>query len=226
MRQQPREMFERMGAENVSDATLLAIILRAGTKGLNVVELAEHLLHEFGSLTALTQASVDELANVSGIGPVKAQVLKASLELARRVAEETTPERPVVRTPEQAAGILRQKARSLDHEVFWVLLLDAKYRMKKSPHEVSKGVLDASLVHPREVFKPAIQASCAAVVLVHNHPSGDPSPSQEDIKITRQLIEAGKIMDITVLDHVILGRVSTTDGIDFCSLRETGLLEF
>jgi DNA repair protein RadC len=224
--ERPREVFDREGPEGVSDRVLLAVILRSGVRGVSVVDLADRLLNHYGSLTALAQVSVDELRTVCGIGRVKAQVIKAALELARRLGRESLRETQTVRTPEDAARLLRGEARVKDQEVFWVLLLDTKYRLRRPPVEVTRGILDASLVHPREVFKEAIRSSSAAVVLVHNHPSGDPAPSAEDIRITRQLVEAGKIMDIEVLDHVILGRAPAPEAQDHMSLRESGLVAF
>ena len=226
LRERPRELCSRLGFENVPDSVLLAIILRGGVKGQNVVEMAETLLNRYGSLTALAQAPVDELTEVPGIGPVKAQVLKASLQLARNMVEENTPRHQAIRSPEDVAEIMREEARTRSSEAFWVLLLNAKNRLKPPPREITSGILDASLVHPREVFKQAILAHCAAVVLVHNQPSGDPTPSPEDLRITRQLIEAGRIVDIAVLDHIIVGQSTGEDGRDFFSIRESGLVDF
>lgn len=223
--EQPREVLERTGPSGLSDQQLLAVILRSGTKGLNVVDMAAGLLKQYGSLQALAQTSTADLAAVRGMGKVKAQVLQSAFELARRLSGPT-PAAATVRTPEDAARLLRHEARVKEKESFWVLLLDTKYRLRRPPVEISQGILDASLVHPREVFKEAIRAACAAVVLVHNHPSGDPSPSTEDIRITRQLVEAGKIVDIEVLDHVILGTASEQRDKDHVSLRESGLVDF
>lgn len=230
LRMRPREAVERQGVENVSDAMLLAILLRTGASGVNVVDLAERMVVKYGSLTALSRASVDELVSDSsfkGLGKVKAQIVRAALELARRVSDETRDERGAcIRSPDDAAGVMRGLARGLDHERFWVLNLDTRNRLKGEPREVSRGILDSSLVHPREVFKPAIQAGCASVVLVHNHPSGDPTPSSEDIKLTRQLIQTGQVVGIKVLDHVIIGRRSASLQRDFLSLREGSMVEF
>lgn len=223
---QPREKFDRLGAENLSEADLLALILRTGTTGLNVVELAETLLFKYGSLSALSRASVAELQRVHGIGREKAKILKAALEMGRRLVQESVGENPRVASPEEAAAVLRERARGLDREVFWVLLLDIKSRLVAPPYEVSKGTLNSSLVHPREVFKPAVQHSAAQVILAHNHPSGDPSPSSQDVKITRKLVEAGRMMDILVIDHVIIGRKMSEGRDDFMSLRESGLVVF
>jgi DNA repair protein RadC len=227
-RYRPREIMRKDGVENVSVATLLAVVLRSGVRGTSVLDLADKLLNEYGSLGALSEATVPEIKKkkIKGIGEVKLQVIQAALELARRLAREENTDKQSVRTPEDAARTLRADATGKTQEHFWVLLLDTKYRLRRPPIEVTKGILDASLVHPREVFKEAIRSSSAAVVLVHNHPSGDPSPSSEDIRITRQLVEAGKIMDIQVLDHVILGRRNGQTEKDFVSLRESGLVDF
>lgn len=229
-RMRPREAVDRQGIENVSDAVLLAILLRTGARGLNAVDLADRMLRKYGSLTALSRASIGELMadrDLRGLGRVKAQIVRAALDLARRMADETRDERGIfVRTPEDVAGVMRESTRGLDHERFWVLNLDTRNRLKGHPREISRGILDSSLVHPREVFKPAIESGCAAVVLLHNHPSGDPSPSAEDIKLTRQLIQTGKVIGIKVLDHVILGRRTAGQPRDFTSLRETGGVDF
>lgn len=225
-RERPRELFDRLGAENVSDSVLLAIILRSGVRGANVIDLARNLLQQYGSLTALARAPTQEVQKVPGMGPVKSQVLKAALQLARNMTEETGGDRPFVGTPAEAASVLREQARSLEEEVFWVLLLDTRNRLMVPPQEVTRGILDASLVHPREVFKSAIRHACAAVIIAHNHPSGDPSPSPEDIRVTRQVIEAGRVVEISVLDHLILGRPDGQSGQDFLSLREAGVVSF
>lgn len=225
-RLRPREEMERLGAEHVSDDVLLAIILRSGVRGVNVVDLARRILKDYGSLTGLAACSVDELAAMRGMGRVKAQVLMAALEIAKRLNEETAPRRYLVKTPEDAARLLRDKVRTLESEVFWALLLDAKNYLKSKPQDITRGLLDASLVHPREVFREAIRSAAAAVVLAHNHPSGDPAPSTEDVRITKQLIEAGKIVDIKVLDHVILGKLTVGEKKDFFSMREEGVVNF
>ncbi len=225
----PREEMQRVGEENVSVAVLLAVVLGAGAPGVNVVELAQRLLAAYGSLNALSRASVEELAGdprFPGLGRVKAQVLKAALQLAVRLAAERVAKGGSIRSAEDVAAVLRETARPLNRERFWILLLDAKHRLKGPPEQVSEGVLDASLVHPREVFRKAVQAACSAIILVHNHPSGDPSPSAEDLRVTRQLIEAGRLMGIRVLDHVVLGRPSDERTDDFVSLRDAGLASF
>ncbi|MBN1675970.1 MAG: DNA repair protein RadC [Kiritimatiellae bacterium] len=225
-RQRPREEMERLGAQHVSDAVLLAVILRSGVRGMNVIEIAAHLIRRYGSLTALTRLSVEELAAVRGMGRVKAQVLKAALELARRLSEEQTPARCRIRSPLDVAALMRERIRPLEEEVFWVLLLDARNQLKGRPLELTRGLLDANLIHPREAFREAVRSACAALVLVHNHPSGDPAPSAEDIRITRQLVQAGTIVDIKVLDHIIFGKPAAGRESEFVSLRESGTVKF
>lgn len=226
VREQPRELFDQYGAENVSDSTLLAIILRKGIPGKNVTALAEELLHTFGNLSNMARQSVADLQAVKGVGKVGAQILKAALELAVRMGRETAAPREKILTPAQAAEQVRLQARMLDRECFWVLMLNIRNELKSPPVEVSRGLLDASLVHAREVFRGAIQSGSQAVILLHNHPSGDPSPSKEDVAITRQLAEAGKIIGIRVLDHVIVGHRKNETEQDYFSLRESGLVEF
>lgn len=225
-RLRPREEIQRRGVEHVGDDTLLAILLRSGARGLNVLDLARRLLGHYGSLTLMARASLAELAGHHGLGPVKAQVLKAALELARRLSEESAADLPRVRSPDEVFRLLRETARIADEERFWVLLLDTRNRLKCPPIEVTRGILDASPVHPREVFREAIRSSTAAVILAHNHPSGDPSPSAEDIRLTRQLVQAGRVVDIRVLDHIILGRPQHANPAGFLSLREQNLVVF
>lgn len=224
--ERPRELFEREGPEQVNDRVLLAILLRSGVRGHSVVDLADELLNRFGSLPSLAKEPVEEIARIPGMGKVRAQVVKAALELSRRVNRSEIEERAQVRTPADAARLISGDARNLEVEHFWVLLLDTKYRLRRPPQVLTRGILDACLVHPREVFKEAIRSCAAAVVLVHNHPSGDPSPSPEDIKLTRQLIEVGRIVDIEVLDHVIIGANTSRYPSGFTSLRESGLVTF
>lgn len=224
--ERPREIFDRVGPENMTDKQLLALILRSGVRGRSVADLAEGLLQEYGSLSALAEVSTSDLASIKGMGRVRAQVLKATFELARRLAARGDAAPVPIRTPADAAAIMRSEALGLDVECFWVLLLDRRYRLRRPPLRVTRGILDSSLIHPREVFKEAVRTSSAAVVLVHNHPSGDPSPSAEDLRITRQLVEAGKVMDIEVLDHIIIGRAEQGRSSDYVSIRETGLVAF
>lgn len=222
----PREEAHRVGIENVADDVLLAILLRIGIKGMNVVDMARGLMQRYRTLSNLAAASVEELAAIRGIGETKAQILKAALELGRRLNEEARPVRLKIRTPSDVLDVLGDRARGLDREIFWALLLDTKNALKCRPVDVSAGLLDASLVHPREVFGEAIRSAAAAVVLAHNHPSGDPSPSAEDLRITKQLVSSGNIVDIKVLDHVIIGKRDGNGDAGYVSMREAGLVEF
>ncbi|MFC1461136.1 DNA repair protein RadC [Verrucomicrobiota bacterium] len=225
-RLRPRELVDRFGVESVPEDVLVAILLRSGVKGVSVIDLARQLLNRYRSLTAMSRANVEELVGFRGVGKTKAQVLKSAFELAKRLSEEGMTELTCVKAPEDAAHLLREKARTLETEVFWVLLLNTKNALKCPPKEISRGLLDASLAHAREVFRDAIQAASSAIVLVHNHPSGDPKPSTEDITITKRLIQAGDVIDIRVLDHIILGKPCPPDGKDFVSMREDGIVQF
>ncbi|MDA0577086.1 MAG: DNA repair protein RadC [Verrucomicrobia bacterium] len=225
----PREEMERVGVQNVGDVSLLAILLRSGAQGVNVVELATRILKKYGSLTGLASTSVAELIQdreIKGLGKVKAQTLLAALEIGRRLHLESMPRRQKIRSPADVVAVLGSQVRLLDHEVFWVLHLDAKNNLKGPPQAVSQGILDASLVHPREVFREAIRTATAAVVLAHNHPSGEPTPSADDIRITRQLIEAGRIIDIRVLDHIVIGKRVGGQGAEYVSMQEERLVPF
>ena len=222
----PREEFERLGAQGVSDTVLLALLLRTGTVERNVVEVAQTMLAHFGSLTALAKAPIKAIQKIEGVGPVKAQMIQAALELAQRLSRESVGRNPLVRGPEQAAAVLRERARVLDREVLWALFLNRKSELICEPQQLSEGMFSSSLVDPRVIFKEALERAAHAVILLHNHPSGDPTPSEQDINITKQLIEAGRIMDIRLLDHVVLGRRREGQASDFVSLREAGLVEF
>jgi DNA repair protein RadC len=221
----PREFADRVGVGNVPDAMLVALLLRGGTARANVVDIAEGLIRRFGSLGGLAGASPADLQRIPGIGPVKAQQLEAAMEFGRRVQEQVKPSTAVVRSPADVYALLGERAAGMSHERFWVLPLDSRNRLKSQPVLVSQGLLNASLVHPREVFSEPLMVRSAAVVLAHNHPSGDTTPSAEDLAITRQLVEAGKLLDLRVLDHVILGRGSNGEPA-FLSLREAGLAKF
>jgi DNA repair protein RadC len=220
--ERPRERLREKGSESLSHGELVAILLRTGLKGANVVEIGKHLVQRYGSLNALAQASWEELAKEPGIGPDKAVMLVAAFALARRLVKEVHGASPVLDTPDAVADYMREETRLRNAEIFQVLLLNTRRRLIGEAVKVSDGTLDTILVHPREVFKPAIAANAAAIVLVHNHPSGDPAPSEADIKVTRDLIRAGQLLKIEVLDHVILGRKTQEREKDYASLRELG----
>ncbi len=219
--ERPRERLQAKGADALSPAELIAILIRTGLKGMNAVEIGKLLLCKYGTLQALAQASVDDLRTFKGIGRDKAVTLVAGFALARRMAHEIQLEAPTLDSPARIAELLREDNRTYGVERFQVLLLNTRRRLIRIDH-ISQGTLDTILVHPREVFKSAILANAAAVVLVHNHPSGDPAPSEADIKVTRDLIRAGQLLKIEVLDHVILGRSTTERPQDYASLRELG----
>ena len=219
--ERPRERLAEKGAGALSHAELVAILLRTGRKGMSAVEIAQELLQKFGTLTGLERASLDELREVKGVGRDKAIALKAAVTLARRMAQELHGDAPMLDTPSSVADYLREEVRGYDVEHFKVVLLNTRRKLIRV-EAVSQGLVDTILVHPREVFRQAIAANASALILAHNHPSGDPTPSEADVRVTRDLIRAGQLLKIEVLDHVILGRRSTPDGKDYVSLRELG----
>lgn len=219
--ERPRERLAAKGPDALTDAELIAILLRTGLQGANAVEIGAQLLGKFGSLQALARASVDDLRKVKGIGRDKAVTLLAAFTLARKMAEELQRESPVLDNPEAIVALLRGQNLVKDVETLQVLLLNTRRRLIRV-EEVLDGTIDQLLVHPREVFKRAIAANAAAIVLAHNHPSGDPTPSEADIKVTRDLIRAGQLLKIEVLDHIIFGRATPTRSKDYSSLRELG----
>lgn len=219
--ERPRERLAERGAAALSHAELIAILLRTGLKGTNVLEVARQLLAKFVTLNALAGASMEDLLTIKGIGRDKAVTLMAAFALARRMADELHGEAPLVDTPERVADVLREHVRHLQKEQFIVLLLNTRRRLVKR-EDLSQGTLDTILVHARDVFRAAITANAAAIILVHNHPSGDPTPSEADIKVTRDLIRAGQLLKIELLDHVILGRATHERPKDYSSLRELG----
>ncbi len=219
--ERPRERLAALGADALSHAELIAILLRTGLKGMNAVEVGKTVLQKFGTLQALAQARPSDLQKVKGIGRDKAVTLVAAFALARKMAGELQIESPVLDNPEAVVRLLRESNLAKQVETLQVLLLNTRRRLIRI-EEISDGTLDTILVHPREVFKCAIAANAAAIVLAHNHPSGDPAPSEADVKVTRDLIRAGQLLKIEVIDHIILGRVSTERAKDYSSLRELG----
>jgi DNA repair protein RadC len=203
--ERPRERLSEKGALALADAELLALVLRsAGIRGETAVDRARRLLAAFGGLAGLRHATVAELAREPGLGAASAAAVIAALELGCRVARTRVDRGGVYRTSAEVFYDLRARMAPLRKEVFWVLLLDAKHR-KLREVQISEGSLTASIVHPREVFVAAVRESAAAVILAHNHPSGDPAPSPEDVDLTRRLRQAGETLGIRVLDHVIVG---------------------
>jgi DNA repair protein RadC len=223
--ERPRERLARAGADALSDTELLAILLRTGRSGRSVLDVARDLLIAFGgSLDRIAHAAVAELSAVPGIGPAKALEVHAAFALAKRLSARHRPDRARLESPAQVADIMREELRGKTQEEFHVLLLDTKHVLIKDVR-ATVGLLDRSQVHAREVFRGAIQESCSRVILVHNHPSGDPTPSAQDVACTRNLVSAGKIIGIDVLDHVVIGLPTESRPRDFISMREEGLLE-
>ncbi len=214
--ERPRERLQKGGAEGLSAQELLAVILGRGISGESVMVTAQRLLSQFGSLKGLSDASLEELSQVKGIGLAKACQIRAAFEMGARVSSTDASEKPVIKTPEDVCGLVQARLKDKKKEYFLALLLDTRNRLIRLA-EVSVGSLDASIVHPREVFKEAVAASCAGIIFVHNHPSGEIQASQEDIALSRRLNEAGRIMGIDILDHVIIG------GTNFLSLKREGL---
>jgi len=219
--ERPRERLVEHGAEALRNAELIAIVLRTGMKGVSAIQIADQLLHKFMTLDGLARASLKELSQVKGIGRDKAIALKSAFTLAQRMAKEMRGEAPMLDTPERIAELLREENRFYDVETFQSVLLNTRRRLIRV-EQISQGTLDTILVHPREVFRGAIAANASALIIVHNHPSGDPAPSEADIKATRDLIRAGQLLKIDVLDHVILGRATAERPKDYASLRELG----
>ncbi len=219
--ERPRERLVALGADALRTAELIAILLRTGLKGVSAIQVGEQLVQKFVSLDGLSRASLNDLRQIKGVGRDKAIALKAAFTLARRMALELRAESPVLDNPERIADLLREENRVYEVEQFQVLLLNTRRKLIRV-ERITQGTLDTILVHPREVFKLAIAANAAAIVLVHNHPSGDPTPSEQDIKVTRDLIRAGQLLKIDVLDHVILGRRTAERLKDYSSLRELG----
>ena len=203
------------GLEHASNVELLATL--AGKAA------AEALVQHYAGLTALAQASFDELQLVKGIGQSKAAAIKSAFLLAQRLTRETYPEAPLLDTPERVADLLREQNRPYLVENFQVIFLNTRRRMI-GMRVLTQGTLDTLLVHPREVFRSAIAAGAAAIVVAHNHPSGDPTPSEQDIKVTRDLMRAGQLLKIELVDHIILGRRTEERPRGFISLREMGFL--
>jgi DNA repair protein RadC len=218
----PREKLADKGPGALSSAELIAILVRAGLRGTNAVEIGKRLIYKYGnSLQALAKASVDDLRQEKGIGRDKAVTLIAAFELAQRMAREMCSESEPLDHPEAVVRLLRARNLLRNVEKLQVLSLNTRRRIIRLD-EIADGTLDTLLVHPREVFRAAIAANAAAVVLAHNHPSGDPTPSEADIKVTRDLIRAGQLLKIDVLDHVIIGRATPERPKDYVSLRELG----
>lgn len=212
----PRERLKRLGARALTTAELIAIILRIGTRGENVIHLAERLLREHRGLIGLSRVPLNELTRTKGIGETKALELHTVFELGHRIKLESAGDRPMIKTPRDAADLLAGMG-LLEQEEMRTVLLDTKNHVLATP-TVYSGSLHTTVIRISELFREAVRQNCAAIIVVHNHPSGDPTPSPEDVAVTREIVQAGKILDIDVLDHLVIGA-----GDKFISLKERGL---
>jgi len=215
--ERPRERLYWHGPEALADAELLAIQLGSGTRGRSAVDVAREMLSAYGSLAEVAARDASELARVAGVGPAKAARLAAAFELTRRLRARTPGVRIVLSSPAEVYAAFAPLMEDLKREVFRVALLDAQNGLLRD-RVISEGTLSASLVHPYLVFKPAILESAASVILLHNHPSGDPTPSREDIRLTRQLVECARLLELRVHDHLVIGHGR------FISLAERGII--
>lgn len=214
--ERPRERLASLGATALTLAELLAILLRVGVEGENAVQVGQRLLSIFGGLDGIHRASYEELCNQKGLGPAKAAQIKAALELGRRLREMRPELMPVIHSPKDAADLVQYEMSALEQEELRVILLDTRNRLVHI-ETVYRGSLNSSSVRVGELFKAAIRRNAAGILVVHNHPSGDATPSPEDIALTRAMVQAGKLLDVDVLDHLIIGRGT------FTSLKERGL---
>lgn len=217
--ERPRERFIRHGSEAISTADLIAIILGSGTKGISVLQLARQIVLQFGTLQRLSEVTIEELCQIKGLGPAKAIQLKAAFCLGHRISQQAIPPKYKIQNPMHAYHLVKEELEKEKKELFIVILLDAKSCLI-CRQVVAVGTLTQSLVHPREVFYPAIRHTAASLILMHNHPSGDPTPSTQDYEITKKLIEVGKVMGIPVNDHLIVGEGK------YVSLRQEGNIIF
>ena len=214
--ERPRERLASLGPQALTNAELIAILLRVGVTGENAVQVGQRLLQQFGGLGGLHRAPIEELIDQHGIGEAKAAQIKAAIELGRRLTLEVPEERPTINSPADAAALVQYEMSALEQEHLRVLLLDTRNHVLDIS-EIYRGSVNMSQVRVGEVFKAAIRRNATAVIIVHNHPSGDPTPSPDDVAVTRAFVQAGKLVDVDVLDHLIIGRGR------FTSMKERGL---
>ncbi|MCC6957666.1 MAG: DNA repair protein RadC [Anaerolineales bacterium] len=214
--ERPRERLAKNGPQALSNAELIAILLRVGIIGESAVQVGQRLLFDLGGLQGIHRASYDEVCSQHGIGPAKAAQLKAAIELGRRLAIESPEERPAIHSPGDAAQLVQYEMSALEQEELRVILLDVRNRVDRIL-TIYKGSLNSSQVRVGELFKDAIRSNAAAIIIIHNHPSGDPTPSPDDVALTRAVVQAGKLLDVEVLDHLVIGKGR------FVSLKERGL---
>ncbi|MDE3088277.1 MAG: DNA repair protein RadC [Chloroflexota bacterium] len=212
----PRERLRRLGANALKTEELIAIILRVGTRGEHVLHLSERLLKEKGGIVGLARLPFSELTSIKGLGAAKATELQAVFELGRRLQAASPEDRPIIKSPADAANLLSEMS-TLEQETMRTVLLDTKNRVLAMP-TVYRGSLHTTVVRVSELFREAVRQNCAALIIAHNHPSGDPTPSPKDVAVTGEIVKAGKLLDIDVLDHLVIGA-----GQKFVSLKERGL---
>ncbi|MDR2863957.1 MAG: DNA repair protein RadC [Puniceicoccales bacterium] len=221
--ERPQERLEKLGARALQDAELIAMLLRTGTAGENVLAVASRLVHEAGSLGGLVSWTRDDFARRRGIGRVKALQLVTVMEIARRILEQGKEASPVLDNPEVIYSFFQDIIQGLVVEKCWVLCLNSRYRLIRC-EEITSGTAQSTLIHPRETFRAALRLGATAMVVVHNHPGGDPEPSRADMTSTRQLLEAAKVLDVELLDHVILGNPAIDRaGQGWFSFKKAGL---
>jgi DNA repair protein RadC len=222
--EQPQQRFEAFGAGALSDTELIAIMLHTGIRGHSVLGLASQLIAQAGSIAGLASWQPEDFRRIKGIGRAKGRQLAALIEIGRRIVKQSAGDAPLLNRPDLLAAHMAPFARGLEIEKFWVLCLNRKNRLRKVV-EISSGTATAALAHPREVFRSAIQHGAVAIACAHNHPSGDPAPSSQDLQLTRLLRDASRTMEIAFLDHVILGEATADPtGLGFYSFRQAGIL--
>ena len=214
--ERPRERLISLGAGALNNAELLAILIRVGTQKDNAITLGQNLLNKFDGLVGLHRAPIEDLTDIPGIGMAKAAQLKAAIELGRRISIADPKEKPVINSPSDVANLVQYEMSALEVEQLRVLLLDTRNRVQYS-RTICTGSVNQSQVRVSEVFRDAVRNQISSIILIHNHPSGDATPSPDDVSLTRAIVQAGKLLDITVLDHIIIGRKQ------FVSLKERGL---
>ncbi len=222
--ERPREMLAALGAENMPSTKLLAILLRTGTMGKSAEDIARRIMNKFQSIRALDQATIDELCTIDGIGQAKAIQIKAALELGKRLTMERANSVSKIQSPDEVVSYVADKIgiyhRDIKKEIFSMILLNIKNKPIKTVH-LTSGTIDTSLVDPRDIIKIATQHSASAVILVHNHPSGDTSPSKDDMYTTHTIIKACSLVNLRVLDHIIIG----SETADYYSFAKNGLMQ-
>ncbi|MEW5828442.1 MAG: DNA repair protein RadC [Chloroflexota bacterium] len=212
----PRERLAALGPQALSNAELIAILLRVGVRGENAVQVGQRLLNTFGGLAGLHRALIEDLKRQHGLGEAKAAQIKAAIELGRRLTLESPESRPTINSPADAAALVQYEMSALEQEHLRVMLLDIRNHVLETV-EIYRGSVNSSQVRVGEIFKAAVRRNASALIVIHNHPSGDPTPSPDDVAVTRAIAQAGKLLDVDVLDHLVIGQGR------FVSLKERGL---